>query len=57
MKGKKKLEVWSKVIRREMLYDKNAGMQKMVDPSMIEVSAEEGVSLEQVHFILLLSLS
>ena len=40
-----------------MLYDKNAGMQKMVDPSMIEVSAEEGVSLEQVHFILLLSLS
>ena len=57
MKGKKKLEVLSKVIRREMLYDKNAGMQKMVDPSMIEVSAEEGVSLEQVHFILLLSLS
>ena len=40
-----------------MLYDKNAGMQKMVDPSMIEVSAEEGVSLELVHFILLLSLS
>ena len=57
MKGKKKLEVLPKVIRREMLYDKNAGMQKMVDPSMIEVSAEEGVSLEQVHFILLLSLS
>ena len=57
MKGKKKLEVLSKVIRREKLYDKNSGMQKMVDPSMIEVSAEEGVSLEQVHFILLLSLS
>ena len=55
MKDKKKLEVSLKVIKR--IYDKNPGMQEMIDASMIEVCTEEGVSPEQLFFILLLSLS
>ena len=55
MKDKKKLEVLLKVIQR--VYDKNPGIQEVIDPSMMEVCAEEGVFPEQVFFILLLSLS
>ena len=55
MKNKKKLEVLLKVIQR--IYDKNPGMQEMIGESMKDVSADEGVSPEQVLFILLLSLS
>ena len=55
MKNKKKLEVLFKVIQR--IYDKNPGMQEMIGASMKDVSADEGVSPEQVFFILLLSLS
>ena len=55
MKDKKKLEVSLKVIKR--IYDKNPGMQEMIDASMIEVCTEEGVSPERLFFILLLSLS
>ena len=51
MKDKKKLEVLLKVIKR--IYDKNPGTQEMIDASIIEVCAEEGVSPEQVFFILL----
>ena len=54
MKDKKKLEVLLKVIKR--IYDKNPGTQEMIDASIIEVCAEEGVSPEQVFFVLLLSL-
>ena len=54
MKDKKKLEVLLKVIKRT--YDKNPGTQEMIDASIIEVCAEEGVSPEQVFFVLLLSL-
>ena len=53
MKGKK-TEVLLKVIQR--VYDKNPGMQKVIDALMKEVCAEEGVSPEYVCFILLLSL-
>ena len=44
MKDKKKLEVLIKVIK--IIYDKNPGMQEMIDLPMIEVCAEEGVSPE-----------
>ena len=54
MNDKKKLEVLLKVIKR--IYDKNPGTQEMIDASIIEVCAEEGVSPEQVFFVLLLSL-
>ena len=54
VKNKKKLEVLLKVIQR--IYDKNPGMQEMTGASMKDVSADEGVSPEQVFFILLLSL-
>ena len=50
----KKTEVLLKVIQR--VYDKNPGMQKVIDGLMKEVFAEEGVSPEYVFFILLLSL-
>ena len=49
MKDKKKLKVLLKIIQRT--YDKNPEMQKVVDASMIEVCAEEGVSPEQLFFI------
>ena len=48
MKDKKKLEVLIKVIK--IIYDKNPGMQEMIDSLMIEVCTEEGASLEQVFF-------
>ena len=44
MKDKKTLEVLLKVIQR--VYDKNPGMQKVIDALMKEVCAEEGVSPE-----------
>ena len=44
MKNKKTLEVLVKVIQR--VYDKNPGMQKVIDALMKEVCAEEGVSPE-----------
>ena len=48
MKDKKKLEVLIKVIK--IIYDKNPGMQEMIDSLMIEVCTEEGASPEQVFF-------
>ena len=48
MKDKKKLEVLIKVIK--IIYDKNPGMQEMIDSLMIEVWTEEGASPEQVFF-------
>ena len=48
MKDKKKLEVLIKIIK--IIYDKNAGMQEMIDLLMMEVCAEEGISPEQVFF-------
>ena len=48
MKDKKKLEVLIKVIK--IIYDKNPGMQEMIDSLMIEVCTEEGTSPEQVFF-------
>lgn len=51
MEDKKKLKVLLKVI--QIVYDKNLGMQEVVDASMIEACPEEGVSPEQVFFILL----
>ena len=53
MKDKKKLVVLPKVIRS--VYHKNPGMQEAIDVSVIKV--KEGVSPEQVFFILLFSLS
>ena len=55
MKDKKKLVVLLKVI--QSVYHKNSGMQEVIDASVIKVCAEEGVSPEQVFFILLFSLS
>ena len=49
MKDKKKLEVLLKVIKG--IYDKNPGMQEMIDVSMIEIYAEEGISPEKVVLI------
>ena len=46
MKDKERLEVLLKVIKR--IYDKNPGIQEMIDESMIEVCAEEDISLEKV---------
>ena len=40
-----------KVIQR--VYDKNPGIQEVIDASMREVCTEEGVYTEQVVFILL----
>ena len=50
MRDDKKLEVLLKVVQRG--YDKNAGMQEVIDTSIIEVCAEKSVSPEQVFFIL-----
>ena len=55
MKDKKKLVVLPKVIRS--VYHKNPGMQEAIDVSVTKLCAEEGVSPEQVFFILLFSLS
>ena len=52
MKDKKKLEELLKVIKR--VYDKNSGMQEVIEVSMIKVC---DVLPEQVFFILLLFLS
>ena len=51
MKDEKKLEVLLKVI--QTIYDKNPEIREVIDASTIEVSAEKGVSLEQVFFIFL----
>ena len=51
MKDNKKVKILLKVIQRS--YDKNPETQEVIDASMIEVCAEEGVSPEQVFFILL----
>ena len=48
MNEKKKLEVLLQVIKK--IYDKNLGMQEVIDASMIEACAEEGVSPEQFFF-------
>ena len=46
MKDKKKHEILLKVIQR--IFDKNPETQELIDASMMEVCAEEGVSPEQV---------
>ena len=51
IKDNRKVKVLLKVIQRS--YDKNPETQEVIDASMIEVCAEEGVSPEQVFFILL----
>ena len=48
MKDRNNLEVLLKVIKR--IYDKNPGMQEMLDASMVEVCAEECESAEHVFF-------
>ena len=48
MNEKKKVEVLLQVIKK--IYDKNLGMQEVIDASMIEACAEEGVSPEQFFF-------
>ena len=55
MKDKKKLVVLLKV--KQSVDHKNPGMQEAIDASVIKVCAEEGLSPEQVFFILLFSLS
>ena len=46
MKDKKKLDALLEVIQR--IYDKNPEMQEVIDASMMEECAKEGVSPEQV---------
>ena len=50
IKVNKIVKVLLNVIQR--IYDKNPGMQEVIDASMIEVSTEESASPEQVFFIL-----
>ena len=50
MKDNKRVKVLLKVIKR--IYHQNPEMQKVIDASMVEVCAEEGVSPEQLFFIL-----
>ena len=50
MKDKKKLEVLLKLMQR--IYNKNPGIQEVIDASMIKVCTE-GVSRKQVFVILL----
>lgn len=54
MKDKKKLKVLIKIIK--IIYDKNTGMQEMIDLLMMEVCAEEGV-ISRTGIFLQLSLS
>ena len=49
MEDKKQLKVLLKAM--QIVYDKNLGMQEVVDASMIEACPEEGVSPEQGFFI------
>ena len=51
MKDKLRIETLLKVI--EGMYSKNIGMQKLIDESMTDVCKEDGVSTEQIFFILL----
>ena len=51
MKDNKRVKILLKVIQR--IYDKILEIHKVIDASMREVCAEEGVSPEQVFFILL----
>ena len=57
MKNNKRVKVLLNVI--QLIYDKNPQIQGVIDASMTEVCAGEGVSPEQVFFVfsLLLSLS
>ena len=50
MKDKKRIEILLKVIER--VYSKNPGMQTLIDESVIDICKEEGVSPEQVFFLL-----
>ena len=50
MKDKKRVEILLKVIER--VYSKNPGMQTLIDESVIDICKEEGVSPEQVFFLL-----
>ena len=51
MKDKKKFEVLLKVLQN--FFNENPKMQEVIDVSMVEIRAEEGVSPEQVLFFLL----
>ena len=51
MKDKKKFEVLLKVLQN--LFNEKPKMQEVINVSMVEIRAEEGVSPEQVFFILL----
>ena len=51
MKDKKRTEILLKFIKK--VYNENPDLQKLIDVSMVEVCAEEGVSNEQVFFLLL----
>ena len=57
MKNNKRIKVLLNVI--QLIYDKNPEIQGVIDASMTEVCAGEGVSPQQVFFVfsLLLSLS
>ena len=51
MKDKKRIEILLKVIER--IYSENPAIRESLDSFMVGVCAEEGVSREQVFFILL----
>ena len=51
MKDKKKFEVLLKVLQN--FFNENPKIQEVIDVSMVEIRAEEGVSPEQVLFFLL----
>ena len=57
MKDKKRIEILERVIKR--IYNKNSGMQELIDASVIDIFTKEVVSPENIFlflFSLLLSL-
>ena len=50
MKDKKRIEILLKFIKKN--YDKNPDLQRLIKSSMVEICAEEGMSLQQVFFVL-----
>ena len=53
IKDNERVKVLLKVIQR--IFDKNPEIQEVIDASIIEVCAEEGVSPEQVYFYFVFS--
>ena len=51
MKDKKRIEVLFKV--KKKVHDQTPGLKELKEALMVKVYAEEGVSAEQVFFILL----